>query len=255
MDKIGPCKKCGGTNYFAKHVGKEDGYLNDESYKIKCRSCGHIVVSEVSAENAIKEWNTWETGPELPPDPNIPISPDGKFQIYRVQVKREGVHKIIYVVPCTADSTGHGDTLHDDLQEAIKVADFNRKKAEEREKREAEEKINRVKRIEEQKKREYMYGFGDDLPPIRKGKIIQHMQKVWNFTEASINKTMTMKDFIHFVYLQGNPEMKIITEKYDARGHERAEPKLTYCINRTEVGKIAYDYLQYLIKNKIKVEG
>jgi len=252
MEKIGPCKKCDEKhNIVAKNT-------RDDRFRILCRTCGHVIISETSPEEAINEWNTWSDGPQIPADPNIPISPDGSFQIYQLLMKKDGVHRIVYAVPRSLFPSSNNlnncnDLICESLEEAVKYAEINRREFEEKVKQAEEEQRLRDEWIAEQKKREYMYGFEDSKSPMHRRRIIQHMQKIWNF--QPIAEVMTMRDFIHHAYLQGNPEMKIYEDKYDSRGHLRETPKRSYFINHADVGKTAYDYMEYLIKNKIKVEA
>jgi hypothetical protein len=159
----------------------------------------------------------------------------------------------MYAVPCRPDSSGYGDSLYDNLDDAVKEAAIIRKEFEEREKREIEEQRQRERLIAEQKKREDMHGFVDSQSPMRRGRIIQHMQKKWTF--STVGKAMTMRDYIHHVFLEGNPEASIYKDKYNSQGYLRPEPKLSYYVNHEDVEKIAYEYLQYLIKNKVKIEA
>jgi len=161
----------------------------------------------------------------------------------------------VYCVPCQPDPVlnGYGDSICDTLDEAVKEAEIVRREWEAREKRKIEEERQRIQRKEEQRKREDLHGYIDHRPPIQKGRITLHMQKVWRFLTLNY-KAMTMRDFIHQAYLQGNAETSI-REYVNSRGRKRAEPRLLYYVNREDVGKIAYEYLQYLIKNKIKIEA
>jgi len=248
MEKLNPCKQCGSKNFVS-------GQTRDNRFRIRCRNCGYMVVSETSPEEVITEWNGYLDGPQIPPDPNIPVSPDGKFQIYQLKMKKDGVHRIVYAVPSKPDPGrgGYSDSIHETLEEAVKQSAAYRVAYEESLKQKIEEQRLRDERIAEQKKREYMYGFDDGKSPMQRGRIIQHMQKIWNFPSAG--KAMTMRDFIHYSYMQGNVVIRIFENKYNAHGYLRDKPKLIYYVNDTDVGKTAYEYMEYLIKNKIKIEA
>jgi len=249
MDNIGSCKKCGRYKISTKHTSAGN-------FIIQCRLCGNTVMSGKSPEEAIKDWNTWEDTLNLPPDPNIPVSPDGKFQIYRIKVKHEGSYKIKYCVPRFVGSHVEvNDSIHDDLAEAIKKAEIYRKEYEEREQRKIEEERLRVKRIEEQKKREDLHGFTDSMLPVQRGRTLQHMQKRGDFVVSEKERVMTLKDFIQCVYLEGNAVTRIREQKYGLRGKSLAKPITTYYVNDQDVGRTAYEYLEYLKKNKIKIEA
>jgi hypothetical protein len=246
--RMGPCKKCGGTRIASRQTG-------EGNFRIKCIDCGHIIISSHSAEDVVSQWNDWKDGPEIPADPNIPVSPDGKFQVYQLKARqKDGSSKIVYAVAVFPELNGYGDSLHDTLDEAVKESDMLRKEYEAKEKRRAEEKLIREQQAEETRKWEDLHGFTDNMPPMQRGRAVAHMQKKWRFYVDGTAKVMTMKEFIHYLYLKGGAKVRVSEDKRYSDGRDRPEPKLRYLIDDEDVGKIAYDYFLYLDECQIKIE-
>jgi len=200
----------------------------------------------------------------------IPKSDDGNYQIYTTKVKTaDGSIKQYYAIPTRERKTGQGfgDTLHETIDDAQKMADFNRKldkQDEERAKREAQESDDEAKA---KAYRDDMDGFASDATPMKRGKIVSTLNKPIMFS----GKRYTIKEKVRELVKDGKAELDTFQEdvikpmsrtafnratQKEQDAHERrvkeASKKTVYTVGGYDMGKTGYDYAVYLLDGKSK---
>lgn len=171
----------------------------------------------------------------------------------------------------SGERAGMGDTLHSTLDEAKKQADFDVSQREDAAKRDA---LNASKKKEEEDKTaaikaDTYNGFLDGKPENTKSLIRKALSKQYNFTDGG--GVMTVRERIEKFNDNGTLKISTLEENkikpmskmqfhradqkqqdaHEARVKE-AGKKTTYLVNESELGKIGYDYAEYLIAQKSK---
>lgn len=162
-----------------------------------------------------------------------------------------------------------GNTLHDTLEEAKKQADFEIKKFASDQRRE-QLKAEEERKAQEEKaaiKADTLNGFLDGKPAMQQGKIRKNLSTQIRFSDAGI---LTKRQRIENLWESGNLEtdtfqenkVKPMTSRQIMRSdnaqqaaHEKrvkeAGKKTTYLVNGSDLGKVAYDYANFLLENKV----
>ena len=167
-----------------------------------------------------------------------------------------------------------GDTIHDTLEEAKKEADWqikkynsdvkNKAEKDKKAKYEADKKAKEKADFENSNLGKYLARF----PKMQAGKIKKNLSTQVRFSDVGV---LTKQQRIEYLHEQGILETSTIQEnkikpmtrtqfnRADQRtqdAHEKrvreAGKKTTYLVNKTDLGKTAYDYANYLISLKGK---
>ncbi|HUV71766.1 MAG TPA: hypothetical protein VMW25_02040, partial [Clostridia bacterium] len=179
----------------------------------------------------------------------------GKGEVYKIGDK--------YAVPSPKRlgfKKGFGDALFDTKEQAEAYKAIQDKQEEGRKQGELEAE-EREKRAEEKKKQDdFIDGFGEELTPMKKGKVIKTLNKKINAS----GKRTTVKDLVRDLVKKGEAiesheenKIKPMSRKASFRADQATQDahekqireggkKTVYTVGGYDLGKTAYDYALFL---------